>query len=73
MIPLLRLTTSKSVSNTVSYSRNRFAHGIPAVGGGATAVAHISQGFNSPAALTGTREEVQEKKCVHICDTPAFW
>lgn len=31
------------------------------LGGGATAAAHRSQGFNSPAALTGTRQEVQEK------------
>lgn len=36
------------------------AHGFPAVGGGSTAVAHRSQ-FNSPVALTGTRQEVQEK------------
>lgn len=35
--------------------------GFPAVGGGAAAVAHRSQGSNSPAALTGTRQEVQEK------------
>lgn len=56
-------TTSKRVSTiTVSYSRNQFARGFPAAGGrGSICGTHRSQGFNSPAALTGTRQEVQEK------------